>query len=321
MRLHSEAQRWRHAACRNLVMLVSVLAIFHQVAAQVERLPDEREPVCVPEIVVLPGTELEIGFAPALPSKVRLSTVNGSIVSKSENNDEITSIVWRADDSYGIDYILVAGEETEELYLRIEVAVVPPNEFEQASSLEVLPEEFQRILGSQYIVPTSLTGALGDVLVLTKHGNRVRQRPRCGPGLPPPKPKRCRGNSWSVDGPPERVSRTRQTVGSGTTSQEIKVCGKAALELAGKLRRLGIQFTIDINGCLTTTISGTTWNNGMVTSKYRFIRDTYCCQNGRPVLCRRRVCFYEVRQYYLVFPMLGLEIPVGPPYVDPPTCP
>jgi hypothetical protein len=279
----------------------------------------ELEPECVPQTVVLPGNELEIGFAPALPSKVRISTVNGSIVSKSESGGEITSIVWRADDSYGIDYILVANEETEELYLRIEVAVVPHMEFEQASSLEALPEEFQRILGSQYIIPTSLTGSLGDVLVLTKHGNRSHQR--CGPGLPPSKPKHCRGNTWLVNVPPERISITREAVGRGTTSQEIKVCGRFALKLDKQLRRLGIGVTLDVNGCLTTTIGGTAWNNVTVRSKYRFIRDTYCCRNGTPVLCRRRECFYEVRQYYLVFPVIELEIPVGLRHVDPAYCP
>ncbi|GIV09158.1 MAG: hypothetical protein KatS3mg020_0234 [Fimbriimonadales bacterium] len=314
MKQHSEMPRRKHVGRKSLIALATALVIFQPVLAHTEL-----EPECVSEIVVLPGTELEIGFAPALPSKVRISTVNGLILSRSESGGEITSMVWRADDSYGRDYILVTDETTEELYLRIEVTVVPRTEFEQASSLEALPEEFQRILGSQYIIPTSLTGSLGDVLVLTKHGNRARQR--CGPGLPPSKPKRCRGNTWSVNGSPERMSITREEVGRGTASQEIKVCGTFALELAKKLRRLGIGFTLDVNGCLTTTISGTAWNNVMVTSKYRFIRDTYCRRNGTPVLCRRRECFYEVRQYYLVFPALEIEIPVGLRYVDPAYCP
>lgn len=300
------------------IAAITVCSLHGQQAQFAESIPEQTD--CVPEIVVLPSTELEIEFVPALPDKVQLSTVNGVFLTRAEGSGEIRSIVWRADDSYGEDYILIASESSE-LYLRIEVSVVSPEDFSQASPLEMLPDDFQQVLGRRYIIPTSWAASLGDVLVLTKSESKARKRPRCGPGSPPPKPKRCRGNRWSMDGPPERVSVTRRTVGSGNTSQEVRVCGQAALELAKKLRRLGISFNLDVNGCLTTTISGTAWLNVEQTSKYRFIRDTYCCRNGVPVLCNRRVCYQTVRQYYLVFPALGLEIPVGPPHPDPPYCP
>ena len=277
---------------------------------------------CLPEIIVTPGTELELEIAPPLSQDIKwiFSTVNGEFI-QIDYGSRTSTFIWRAGDTKGVDYILIA-DDAGDIYLRVDISIVSPEEFATSGDLlEALPEEFQRVFGQRYLVPSSF----GDSLVLTKNKDRIRKRPRCGL-IPPPRPTRCRGQIWSMNGPAQRVSVSSRDVDSGTdSSYTIRGCGSAAIELAKTLRRLGIEFRVDVNGCLTAPItvpaSVPAWIIRERTEKYKSIRDTWRCQNGRPVLCNRRVCYFDVRQYFIVFPALGLEVPVGPPHRDPVYCP
>lgn len=294
-----------------------VVACIGSTWAQSDKPSDKPYDDCLPEIIVTPGTELELEIAPPLSQDIKwiFSTVNGEFI-QIDHGSRTSTFIWRAGDTTGVDYILIA-DDAGDIYLRVDISIVSPEEFATSGDLlEALPEEFQRVFGQRYLVPSSF----GDSLVLTKNKDRIRKRPRCGL-IPPPRPTRCRGQMWSINGPAQRVGISSRDVGSGTNGHTIRVWGSAAVELAKKLRRLGIEFRIDVNGCLTATITAPAWISREQTEKYKLIRDTWCCQNGRPVLCNRRVCYFNVRQYFIVFPALSLEVPVGPPYRDPVYCP